>query len=123
MNQMNFLKIMLFSIPLIFITNSLINSAPVQHYYISEMTDFIQPTQNTTCILCEKLVNIIDHSIEMGNSTIIDLTKLINDICIHIPGPGGKECLMISKDIQYIVEMLTKGLTQMEICEKLHFCN
>ena len=92
MNQMNFLKIMLYSIPLIFITNSLINSAPVQNYYISEMTDVtFQPLQNTTCILCEKLVNIIDHSIEMGNSTIIDLTKLINDICIHIPGPGGKE--------------------------------
>jgi hypothetical protein len=80
-------------------------------------------TGNATCTLCHLMVNIVDAEIKHGNHTIIEITDLIKDVCSLISGPGGQTCLYIIKNIQNIVEWITHGMTNTQICSKLHLCN
>jgi hypothetical protein len=59
----------------------------------------------------------------LGNKTISFITKVIEGICKHIPGPSAKECNIISNDISEIVNYLDKGMNATTVCEKIHFCN
>ena len=80
-------------------------------------------TGNTTCSLCHVLVDVIDNQIKHGNHTIIEITEIIKDICSLIKGPSGSTCVNIIENIQYIITWVTEGMTNNQICRKLHLCN
>ena len=78
---------------------------------------------NNTCQMCESLVKIIDYDLKKDNKTVQDILKFVENICDHIIGPSSKECLIIVKNIENIVNWINKGVDPHEICLKLHFCN
>lgn len=83
----------------------------------------INNTGNATCAMCHVLVNIVDAEIKYGNHTIVEITKIIEKICGIIKGPSGITCELVVKDIQEIVEWVSKGMSNNMICYKLHLCN
>ena len=82
-----------------------------------------QNLNNATCILCKTLVSTIDYGIIKGNQTIQEITQVIKDICCLIHGPRGNECVFVLNNIQLIIKYISNGLTNVEICRKLHFCS
>ena len=85
--------------------------------------DIYNSQQNKTCETCLVLVNLIDHEVQLGNKTITDITNMIDDICLIVGGPVGKECSFIVKEIKNITNYITKGLNNTQICNNLHLCN
>ena len=78
---------------------------------------------NSTCILCKTIVSTIDFGIKKGNSTIQALTELVKDICCIVHGPSGIECIFVLNNIQEIIKLISNGLTNIQICQKLHLCS
>lgn len=78
---------------------------------------------NRRCAMCETLVSLIKFEMNLGNKTISFITKVIEGICKHIPGPSAKECYIISNDISEIANYLDKGMNATTVCEKINFCN
>ncbi len=85
--------------------------------------DQLNRDTNRTCEMCETLVSLIKFEMNLGNKTISFITKVIEGICKHIPGPSAKECNIISNDISEIANYLDKGMNATTVCEKIHFCN
>jgi len=77
---------------------------------------------NNTCEMCESLVKIIDYDLKKDNKTIQDILKFVENVCSHVVGPSAKECLIIVKNIENIVNWINKGFDPHEICLKLQFC-
>lgn len=77
---------------------------------------------NSTCVLCKTLVTTIDYGIIKGNQTIQEITQVLKDICCMIHGPSGKECVFVLANIQEIIKYISGGLTNLQICRKLHLC-
>jgi len=77
---------------------------------------------NATCVLCKTLVTTIDYGIIKGNQTIQEITQVLKDICCMIYGPSGKECVFVLANIQEIIKYISGGLTNLQICRKLHLC-
>lgn len=77
---------------------------------------------NATCVLCKTLVTTIDYGIIKGNQTIQEITQVLKDICCMIHGPSGKECVFVLANIQEIIKYISGGLTNLQICRKLHLC-
>jgi len=114
------------ALPLIFMlaNSNLISNNPI----FSEIEELNQLSQlnrdtNRTCEMCETLVSLIKFEMNLGNKTISFITKVIEGICKHIPGPSEKECNIISNDIKEIANYLDKGMNATTVCEKIHFCN
>jgi hypothetical protein len=80
-------------------------------------------TGNLTCSLCHVLVNVIDAEIQHGNHTIVEITEIIKDICSLIKGPSGTTCVLVANNIKNIVEWISHGMTDKQICTQLHLCN
>ena len=78
---------------------------------------------NRRCAMCETLVSLIKFEMNLGNNTISFITKVIEGICKHIPGPSAKECYIISNDISVITKFLDKGMNATTVCKKINFCN
>lgn len=78
---------------------------------------------NATCVLCKTLVSTIDYGIIKGNQTVQEITQVLKDICCMIHGPSGKECVFVLNDIQDIIKDISHGLTNLQICRKLHLCS
>ena len=91
------------------------SSAPVNQ-------DIIFDTQNKTCDVCKDMVGLIDHELNLGNKTIGDITRIVDDICRIIGGPAGAECVFIVDNIQKIVDDLCKGMNATRVCETLKLC-
>ena len=85
---------------------------------------FIKPfnDSNTTCIMCEGIVNLIVFEEHKVNSTIGDIIQIIKGVCDIVKGPRGQECLTILNDVQGIINLISKGFSSQQICSKLHFC-
>ena len=77
---------------------------------------------NTTCVLCKTLVSTIDYGIIKGNQTVQEITQVLKDICCMIHGPSGKECVFVLNNIQDIIKYISNGLSNLQICRKLHLC-
>jgi hypothetical protein len=78
---------------------------------------------NATCVLCKTLVSTIDYGIIKGNQTIQEITQVLKDICCMIHGPSGYECIIVLNNIQDIIKYISNGLTNIQICRKLHLCS
>tara|TARA_B100001027_G_C16179483_1_gene290780 strand:- start:54 stop:443 length:390 start_codon:yes stop_codon:yes gene_type:complete len=78
---------------------------------------------NATCVLCKTLVSTIDYGIIKGNQTVQEITQVLKDICCMIHGPSGKECVFVLNNIQAIIKDISNGLTNLQICRKLHLCS
>ena len=111
------------ALPLIFMlaNSNLIRNNPL-FSEIEELNPLNRDT-NRTCEMCETLVSLIKFEMNLGNKTISFITKVIEGICKHIPGPSAKECNIISNDIKEIANYLDKGMNATTVCEKIHFCN
>ena len=84
--------------------------------------DIMFNTQNKTCDVCKDMVGLIDHELNLGNKTIYDITRIVDDICRIIGGPAGAECVFIVDNIQKIVDDLSKGMNATSVCETLKLC-
>ena len=80
-------------------------------------------SNNASCVLCKTLVSTIDYGIIKGNQTIQEVTQVLKDICCMIHGPSAKECIFVLNDIQKIIKYISNGLTNIQICRKLHLCS
>ena len=111
------------ALPLIFMlaNSNLIRNNPI-FSEIEELNPLNRDT-NRTCEMCEVLVSLVKFELNLGNKTISFITKVIEGICKHIPGPSAKECNIISNDIKEIANYLDKGMNATTVCEKIHFCN
>ena len=83
----------------------------------------IEISKNKTCVLCEDIVGIISKDAHNLNNTITEIIIIVKDICNHIIGPSGKECLFILNNIQEIMKWIVAGFSPSVICTKLGFCN
>lgn len=76
------------------------------------------------CKVCENIVSVIDYDVKYANSTIQELTNVIEKICNVTTDPiANSECHFIMDSISKIVNWITLGLPTKEICYKLHLCN
>lgn len=89
---------------------------------ILSMITIIHAYDNTTCIDCENFINILKRAVENSNSTFNELIHFIEMICSNIFGPGGKECLLITKNIESILELIYNHTNTTKICEDLYMC-
>ena len=64
----------------------------------------------------------IDYGIIKGNKTIYEISEIIKDICCMIPGPRASECVFVLNNIENITKYISNGLSDIQICRKLHFC-
>ena len=78
---------------------------------------------NITCTLCKVLVNTIEAEVKHGNHTIMEITNIIKEICSAVSGPSGKTCVLVIQNIQNIVNWVSQGLSNIQVCEKLHLCH
>ena len=102
----------------------LVNDNCFKSFYenCSKISEDYKTLNNATCILCKTLVSTIDYGIIKGNQTIQEITQVIKDICCMIHGPRGNECVFVLNNIQLIIKYISNGLTNIEICRKLHLC-
>ena len=78
---------------------------------------------NSTCTLCNDVVNIIDGEIHIVNSSINIIENVVRVFCHALIIPvAKKECNFLLDNIQIIINYLIQGLTPKSICEKLGFC-
>ena len=80
-------------------------------------------SNNGSCVLCKTLVSTIDYGIIKGNKTIQEITHVLKEICCMINGPSAKECVFVLNDIQEIIKYISNGLTNIQICRKIHLCS
>ena len=78
---------------------------------------------NVTCTLCKVLVDTIEAEVKHGNHTIMEITNILKEICSAVSGPSGKTCVLVIQNIQNIVNWVSHGLSNIQVCEKLHLCN
>lgn len=83
----------------------------------------VQYTRSNECSECEYFVDFIRYELNLANKTIADITKILIDICSKIIGPGGKECIVIADDLKEIIQMISQGINNTNICKDLHLCN
>ena len=74
-------------------------------------------------MLCKTIVSTIDFGIKKGNATIQELADIIKHICCIVHGPSGDECIFVLNNIQEIIKLISSGLTNIQICQKLHLCS
>ena len=66
---------------------------------------------NTTCIVCNDIVDIIQEEIKFSNSSIDIIEKAINATCHLIPiKPEKEECMTILDDISLIVKWFNRWI-------------
>ena len=76
----------------------------------------------TKCIMCKDLVNLILMEEHKVNSTIVSIINLIKAVCNDIKGPNAEECRVIIDNIQYIIKLIGEGLSAESICQLIKFC-
>ena len=80
------------------------------------------PSPNSTCEFCIKIVDVIEKYSNLPNATIYDIIKVIEDVCSKIHNPQGKECFYIVKKIEDILDWINEGLIPKKICSLLGLC-
>lgn len=81
-------------------------------------------SNNTSCNLCNDIVNIINGELHIANSTINIIEHIVKGFCSLIIIPlQKKECFFLLNHIQDIINMLINGLSPKDICIKLGFCS
>jgi hypothetical protein len=92
-----------------------IHDEPVVHH---------ESSPNSTCKMCHFIVDIIRHDANVTNST---LQKILNAaeavVCAVAPPVVCHQCEEVVNATEAILNMITKGFNDTQICEKLHFCN
>tara|TARA_B100001057_G_C22783984_1_gene924813 strand:+ start:454 stop:903 length:450 start_codon:yes stop_codon:yes gene_type:complete len=83
----------------------------------------ILSNNNVTCTLCKVLVDTIEAEVKHGNHTIMEITNILKEICSAVSGPSGKTCVLVIQNIQNIVNWVSQGLSNIQVCEKLHLCH
>lgn len=79
---------------------------------------------NVSCILCKEIVSFINIEIQKSNTTIQDIVKLADDLCHDIAPPIiVEECDFYIKNIEEIINWLTKHISIYDICIKFGFCS
>jgi len=87
------------------------------------MVSYSFAANNTGCILCKDVVNIIDSEIHLANSTINIIEEVVKAFCNHMSIPlKKKECLFILDNLQNIIDWLLNGLSPNDICVKIGLC-
>ena len=89
-----------------------------EQYYIVSDTEYTGP-----CNLCKFIVDIIKRELLVSNQTIIEIEKIIKDICSHLSNKSKqKECFEIVNDIDLIKNLILDGIDPKDICVKIDFC-
>jgi len=78
----------------------------------------------TPCEICTLVVDEIKIGVQIANSTIEEMEKMIRqDVCAMLPDESQKElCNKIVDDIKVIVDMIMDHADVSEICKKLGLC-
>ena len=72
----------------------------------------------------ELIVNIIKYELKESNKTIVIIEKIIDEICSKLEDKSKqKECYEIVNDIDFIKNLILKGLDPKDICVDIGFCN
>ena len=53
----------------------------------------------------------------------MEITNILKEICSAVSGPSGKTCVLVIQNIQNIVNWVSHGLSNIQVCENLHLCN
>ena len=78
---------------------------------------------NTTCKLCNDIVQLISDDITIANDSIAIVSKIVNATCVMLPlAAQKKECVFILDSISKIASWLAQGLLPTAICQKLGLC-
>ena len=77
---------------------------------------------NNNCTLCISLVNDIIVYEQKFNASVVKLIDFIKSICSHVYGPSAKECTFVLNRIDYILQLIGKGLDATKICQMIHVC-
>ena len=78
---------------------------------------------NGPCNLCKFIVDIIKRELIISNQTIIEIEKIVKDICSHLSNKEKKiECFEIINDIDLIKNLILDGVNPKDICVKINFC-
>jgi hypothetical protein len=78
---------------------------------------------NVSCTVCKVLVDTIEAEVKHGNHTIMEITNILKEICSAVSGPSGKTCVLVIQNIQNIVNWVSQGLSNIQVCDKMHLCN
>ena len=84
----------------------------------SNLTDI----KTNNCSVCISLVNDIIVYEQKFNASVVKLIDFIKGICSHVYGPSAKECTFVLNKIDYILELIGKGLDAKKICQMIHVC-
>ena len=127
-NLMNVLTITLF---LTFLTASQANIMAEESYdemvYVTPKMEsyyfnIVKPNTNSTlCDLCTFTVQIIRDELKLGNTTIHYIEDVVQILCDIFNQKH--TCEIIIDDINYIVDMIERGWTPLDICKVIHLCS
>ncbi len=93
-------------------------------YACSNITDINNISNgNTTCHLCQDIVQIIDAEIRIANGSIAIIEDVVRAFCHTLLIPASKtEWLYILSQLQNIINWLIHGISPKDICIKLGLC-
>lgn len=75
------------------------------------------------CKFCHVVADIIRKDANATNATIQSALKAAEDlVCFVSPPFICAECKVVVNASEAIINMITKGLSDQQICEQLHFC-
>lgn len=89
----------------------------MESYY----TDIVREGDSTLCDLCTFSVQVIRDEIKLGNTTIHVIEDVVQILCDIFNQKH--TCEIIIDDINYIVDMIERGWTPLDICKVLHLCS
>lgn len=75
------------------------------------------------CKFCHTVTDIIRKDINVSNSTLQAILRTTEKICCAVSPPLiCKECQIIVNSTSEIITLITDGLNNTQVCDKLHFC-
>lgn len=84
----------------------------------------IYPQTNTTCGLCQTIVEVIEWEVKVANGTLNETISVVKWLCKELGTPPVKaECDFIIHNIQTIINLILQGLyPPLTICKKIGLC-